>query len=320
MTASDTPKPGKKRRAAKILFTEGVDGHAKTAGSKILFGAKPRTRIPCTLPELKALEAEASNGVLKQAMKVVERVNLDDMYFEDVIKFGAELQAEHAEITERDLELARESALPEAHRLHVEILAKLRDLNPSKVFGLNENMLQRLWRRLFGGGLTVAQVFAQHYPQVEALATALDALEPTLADQLSGLAALSQRYDQLNVEISGYILAVRYIYGYIYGDEMPPEKRALYISHIDAIMDRQDSLRITQVTLTSGQLNTALSIKNMERLMAAGRRLLDQNLPSFQTAYSVAIAAKRRAAGQDKSWLRGLRDSYNQISDTLKGE
>ncbi len=312
-------KPGQTR--AKILFGEAVPTPASPDGPKILFGATPRTRIPCSLAELRTLDPSAGDHTLEQALQVVNRVNLDDMYFEDVMKFGAGLQSIHADLTEQDLALARTSALPRAQKLQADILAELQRLDPAKVFGLNENWLQKLWRRL-AGGPNVAQVFSRHYPQVVALAKALSELEPELTGQHRALKALARQYEALAREISGYILAVRYITGYIDGDEITADKKALYTSHIGAITDRQDSLRITLVTLQSGQMNLDLTLENTERMIGAGRRLLDQSLPTFQTAYSVAISAIRRGAGEDKSWLRRLSDSYGELLDNVneKGE
>ncbi len=315
---SKTP-PDKKQVEAKILFGSSTPPTPKSTRPRVLFSGKVRKRIPCSIEDLAKLDAAADQELLARALRIVEGVNLDDMYFDDVVRFGAGLQAEHGAITEGGLVLSQDKVLTLAQTLVAKILALFEELNPDTVFAVKANSLFEALKSLWTPPRSIEDILAYHYPNMLFLARKLKGLEPDLVQVQDKFSALTSRYNSLDDKIAAYILAANYIAQYVRSADWDKINKAHYASQADALETRAASLLATRVTLKAGLFTQEVLQTSAQALVGSSRGLLEESLPAFQTAYTVAIAAVRSTpASRDTTWLQPLRDVHAGILKTLK--
>jgi len=241
------------------------------------------------------------------------------MYFDDVVRFGAGLQAEHGAITESGLVLTQDKVLTLAQSLVTNILALFEELNPDTVFAEKGNSLFEALKSLWTPSPSVEDVLAVHYPNILFLARKLKRLEPDLVQVQEKFSALTTRYNSLDETIAGYILAANYVAQYVRSADWDRLNKAHYASQADALETRAASLLATRVTLKAGLFTHEALQTSAQTLVESSRGLLEESLPAFQTAYTVAIAAVRTTpASRDSNWLQPLREVHAGILKTLK--
>lgn len=314
MPGADDKPPGAGPGGPKVLFGSPTLPKPKGSDVKVLFGGEIRRRIPCTVAELQKLDASATKASLDRALRIVEGVNLDDRQFDDVVRYGADLQAEHGALMESELALAQDEALVSGQTLSAKALALFEELDPDTVFAVKGNRFLEAIKSLAVPARSAEKVFGEQYPKILSLVEELKKQEPRLIEAANKLAALSPRYTSLIERIAGYMLAARFIAGYVRAKEWNEGERAHYASQADALETRVASLLATQVTLEAGRLTHEMLQAGAQSLVDAGRALSEENLPAYQTAYAAALAKARQGAmSRDTSWLEPLRDIHARI-------
>lgn len=318
MPGADDKPPGAKPGGPKVLFGSPTPPTPKGNAVKVLFGGEIRRRIPCTVAELQKLDASATKAFLDRALRIVEGVNLDDRHFDDVVRYGADLQAEHGALMESELALAQDEALVSGQTLSARALALFEKLDPDTVFAIKGKSFIEAIQSLAVPARSAERVFGEQYPKLLSLVEELKKQEPRLIEAANKLAALSPRYTSLIERIAGYVLAARFIAGYVRTKEWNEGERAHYASQADALETRAASLLATQVTLEAGRLTHEMLQAGAQSLVDAGRGLSEENLPAYQTAFAAAIAKARQGpVSRDASWLKPLRDIHARILKKL---
>lgn len=320
MPGGDDKNPsGGRQGRAKVLFGSPAPPTPKGAGPRILFDGEVRRRIACTVEELRKLDASASKTSLDHALSIVAGVNLDDRYFDDVVRFGAGLQAEHGALMESELALAQDKALVAGQTVGANMLALFEELNPDTVFAVKGKGFIEVVKSIAVSARSAEEIFAEKYPNILLLVQELKKLEPELARATDGLAALSPRYATLIERIAGYVLAANFIVGHVRGKEWNEADRVHYASQADALETRAASLLATRVTLEAGRITHEMLQASAQALVNSGRGLLEENLPAYQTAFAMAITKARLEPGShDAGWLRALREIHARILKKLK--
>ncbi len=290
-TCNRRASPGLEKKPV-ILFGTPTAPSAKSDRPKIVAAGEPRHRIPCTIADLQALDADAPHEVLAEALQAVNGVNLDDHHFEDVVRFGAALQSEHGRLAESQLVLVSDDALAAAREAWLELIGRLEKLDPARVFDARAGALGPV-RRLFGGGLTKPS-FEQEYSRIKALSQSVEASQPAIEDCVQALDGLSHRYATLSRSLKAHILACRFIVAHI--DSSADEDRdraAHYRSQRDALVARETSLSATAAGLESGRQTLAVLARGLDDFGLSGSGFTREELPAWHAAFSAALLARR---------------------------
>lgn len=311
----DTPPDAGAERSPKVLFKDAplpsvVEAKAQ-GGPAVLFGTprppaprgqvprvlasgEVRQRIPCSHAALLEIEPAASPVVAK-ALRIVDGTNLDDHHFDDVIRFGAPLQAEHGRLAEEELALVGNEALAQGRLLGAELLERLRELDPEAVFSVRGGVFKAI--KALAGGQDPDELFARHYPPIQALGRQLDALAPDIEALAEQLRAIGDRYIALETSLSAHILAGNFLVRHVGALQgLDRERQAHFASQAEAIATRVASLLATKATVEVGRRTLEALARNMELLAWSGQGLVREELPAWHTAYSAALLAARTAS------------------------
>lgn len=299
-----------------ILFGTPKAPSARSDRPKILAAGKPRNRIPCTLKDLQALDEGAPRPVLAEALQAVNGVNLDDHYFDDVVRFGAALQSEHGKLTEAELDLVSSDALTSVKATYLELVERLEKLDPQSVFAVKPGRLKTI-QQFFQGGMTERD-FELEYSKIKALSQSLEASMPVIDGFVETLNRLSRRYAALSQAIMAHVLACRFIVNYI--DTSIRDDRDLtthYQSQRDALVNREASLSATGATLDVGRQTLKVLTHSMDELGLSGTNFTREELPAWYAAFSAALLA-RRLNSQDSGIFEAVLDAHRHLLSTLK--
>ncbi|MDE1995937.1 MAG: hypothetical protein KGI75_25785 [Rhizobiaceae bacterium] len=301
----------------KVLFGSPQAPAPKSNQPKIIAAGQVRRRIACDAAALRAIDPNASEPILAQAQKLVDATNLDDHYFEDVVQFGAVLQARHASLSEDELNLASDPALARIRQLGSDFLVHLDALDPERVFAVQGGVLGAI-RSIAGAGAGEA-LFSRHYAEIKALAAQLDALSPDVAALADNIRSLQRRYAQLAQDIDAHLLAAQFLIAHMCGiDPSDRERQAHYLSQLDALETRLASLSGTRISIDVA-VQTIGAIRQMvDGLRLFGEDLVRSELPAWQAAYSAALAARAMEPGRAAGIPSLLRDIHRRMLTKLR--
>lgn len=317
--AAPAPDKGGEPQPA-VLFGSPQPPTPKGTGPKVLAGGTIRQRIPCTAGDLQRLDASATPAIIKEALRIIQRTNLDDAYFDDALRFGAELQAEHGAITEEELALARDESVQQGQTTLTRMIQLCEDLDPQRLF-MRQASIGEAFKTLLDPPRPPWEVFEEKYPRLLSLARDLRAVEPQLLALSQRLRALEHRYVTLIEGTAGYVLAANFIARYVREQTRADGRQAHYTSQADALESRAASLLVTRTTVEIGRITNQSLRGSVQALLDAGRGMLEEDLPAFHTAYTAALAASTRsdAATPDASWLKSVHEVHERVTRRLKG-
>jgi len=290
-----------------ILFGEPKAPPPKGTVPRIIGVGELRRRLPCSKADLTAIDPSATQPVVSRALAAVQAINLDDHHFDDVLRFGAALQAEHGRLAERELALVGDAVLAQANGLTAELISHLEALDPEQVFLADEGLVAKL--RFFSSGHDPEKRFTQLYPLVRSLAQDLQALAPAIGAVADRLRAISARYRALDCDLSAHILAGRFLVSHVGALELPDrERQAHFVAQAEAIETRLASLLATAASIAVGRRTLETTARIVDGLSWSSEALLREELPAWHTAYSAALAAARssNAGNASLSVLRGM--------------
>ena len=294
-----------------ILFGTPKAPAEKSDRPKILAAGTARHRLPCSLQDLKALDMGASPSVLAEALQAVNGVNLEDHYFDDVVRFGSALQSEHGKLTEAELDLVNDDALTSIKANYLELIDRLESLDPRGVFTTSSGPLKKV-QRFFQGGST-ERSFDVEYSKIKSLSESLEASMPVINGFVETLNRMSRRYATLSQSIKAHVLACRFIVNYI--DTSIRDDRHLtahYQSQRDALANREASLCATDATLQISQQTLSVLSLSIDEFGLSGKNFTREELPAWYAAFSAALLAKRV-----KSQETGLFDAVLKAHQNL---
>jgi hypothetical protein len=339
---ADEPPEKKPGGSPRVLFPESAAPQAVAAPKdgnqpKILFGApraptpkgdRPRVlaagevrqRISCGVADLQGMDANATEAVAKAALRIVDSTNLDDHYFDDVVRFGAPLQTEHGRLAESELKIVGSEVVVEGRRFAAELLQCLMDLDPERVFAVRGGFLNTV--KALAAPRDPAGLFSRLYPEVRALATELNALAPEIVAVAKQVRAVGKAYKSLSNNLAGHILAGRFLVHHIDSLQLPDrERQAHYASQSEALETRTSSLSATKATVEMSIWTVAAVSQEIEALARLAEGLLQEDLPAWHAAYSAALTAARTAQSAEQVRTTvPLRDLHTRILGKLKLE
>lgn len=315
------PGPGEQRRPG-VPFGTPQPPAPKGGAPKIIGDGSVRQRIPCSLDDLQSLDPTVSPGTTAQALRIVASTNLDDAHFDDVLRFGAELQAEHGAIAEQELAIASAPVLHQGQGLLARVIGFLGDLDPERVFGIRRGRLASTIRIFLEPARTPRDIFATTYPQLLAAARELQGLETALLALFADLSNLGRRYAALTERIASHILAANFIAQYARDAMTNDGQRGNYLSQADALTTRVSSLLGTQTTVEMGRLTNEALRGNVQALIDASRGMIEEDLPAFHTVYTAAFSAASGdpAASAESDWFQPVRDVHARLVRKVKGD
>lgn len=302
------------KRQPTVLFGTPLDQLPKATEPKLLSGGTVRRRIPCTTADLQGLDVSATERVVAQALRLVQAVNLDDQHLEDIVRFGAQLQAEHAAITEAGLLIANDPSL-QHEQLLVRMLGLLGDLHPEKVFASKGLSLAQALRNLAGPLRPPHEVFEAIFPQIVDLSQRVQANESALMAIAEKLTGLQERSAVLEERLAAAILAATFIVAYVRGQQFCAKTGAHYTAQADALESRLVSLLTTQTHLEVGRMTTGSLSTHVNGLIGASGEMLREDLPALYTAYTAALTT----AVQSPTDLGMLSAVYRRARQTIEG-
>ena len=299
-----------------ILFGTPTKPSARSDQPKIVAAGKARNRIPCTLESLRELDDSASPAVLAKALQAVNGVNLDDHYFDDVVRFGASLQSEHGALAQAELDVVSNDALTAIKANYVDLVQRLEKLDPRRMFDSKPGPLNKM-KQYFQGDLT-ERSFAAEYAEIKALSQSLETSMPLIDSCVDTLSRLSRRYAALSQSLMAHVLASRFIINYI--NTSLRDDRAMsahYQSQRDALENRQTSLLATHATLAVGQQTLKVMSHGIDQFGLSGKDFTNEDLPAWYAAFSAALLA-RRTKFQDAGIVEALVRAHQQLLSKLE--
>ncbi|NEJ70528.1 hypothetical protein GR197_08240 [Rhizobium phaseoli] len=304
----------------KVLFGSPRPPMLKSDKPRVLGAGEIRRRIPCSVEAFLKIDPGAAASVATAALRIVDGTNLDDHYFDDVVRFGARLQTEHGRLAESELALADSYALATGRRLGAELLQRLGDLDPDRVFAVRGGVFKAI--KALAAPRDPDSLFLQLYPDVQALAKELDALAPEIVAVAKRLRAVGKAYAALGRDLAAHILAARFLVDHIGGVQFSDrERQAHYTSQAEAIETRIASLSATKATIEMSMHTVAGLARHVDALGHAGDGLLHEELPAWHAAYSAALTAARSAQSPAQAGTRSLlRDIHARILGKLRPE
>lgn len=304
----------------KVLFGAPREPTPRGDRPRVLAAGEVRRRIPCSLASLQGMDANTTEAVAKAALRIVDSTNLDDHYFDDVVRFGAALQTEHGRLTESELRIVSSEAVAKGRRLAAELLQRLTELDPDKVFTVRGGFLDTV--KALAAPRDPSGLFSRLYPDVMAVATELDALAPEIATVAGQMRTVGKAYKVLANNLAAYILAGRFLVHHIGGLQLPDrERQAHYASQAQALETRTSSLSATKATVEMSIWSVAAVSQEIEALARAAEGMLQEDLPAWHAAYSAALTAARAAQSAEPAGTRApLRNLHTHILGKLKLE
>ncbi len=304
----------------KVLFGAPRAPTPKGDRPRVLAAGEVRHRISCSVADLQNIDADATQAVAKAALRIIDSTNLDDHYFDDVVRFGASLQAEHGRLAEGELDIVSSEAVAAGRGLAGELLQRLTALDPDKVFAVRGGFLNAV--KALAAPRDPAGLFSRLYPEVRALATELDALAPDIVAVATQVRAIGKAYKGLANSLAAHILAGRFLVHHIGGLQLPDRARQThYASQSQALETRTSSLSATKATVEMSIWTVAAASQEIEALARAAEGLLQEDLPAWHSAYSAALTAARSAQSQERAGVSApLRNLHTRILGKLKLE
>ncbi|MGR9354491.1 hypothetical protein [Rhizobium leguminosarum] len=320
------------RSGPKVPFREDVPAKAPkpAGGPRVLFGTAraPRTldegprivgngvvrrRISCTVEDLRALDPQASEPVLRQAVRAVDAVNFDDHEFDDIVRFGAHLQELHGRLAEEQLALADDERLQDAQRLANDMLARLGELDPEHLF---------LPRRGFLGGVKAAlsstaetETFRERSAGVVGTARLLKERREDFTKLEDRAISLKRRWATLATGLNAHLLAGRFLVQHVDEHPLPdPDAAAHHRSQKDALETRLGSLAATASSVALGERVLETMVSTISGVRTFADDMVESDLPAWQTACAAALSAKSEGRPYDVSPTQGL---YKKLLNTL---
>lgn len=306
------PKP-KAASGPKIPFGAAHVPRTLDEGPRIISGGVVRRRISCTVTELRILDPAAPDSVLHQALRVVDAVNLDDHEFDDVIRFGASLQEQHGRLAEDQLALAEDERLDEAKRLSADLLARLSELDPKRLFSVDQGLFAGVKAALSRS--TEAETFRERSANLILAARLLKERREDFVQIERRATLLKKKWTALAAALSAHILAGRFLVRHIDEHPLPdPEAVRHYRSQRDALETRLGSLAATAASVALGErvLETMISTIGGARTFAGD--MVDSDLPAWQIACAAALVAKSEGRSIDASVIHR---HYEKLVKTL---
>ncbi len=315
MQADDKPKSG----GVKVLFGTPTAPTPNSSDPRILFGGEVRMRLPCTREDLQALDAAASRSVVDKAISIVASVNLDDRHYDDVVRFGAQLQTEHGVLMEQELALTQDQALVQGQVLNAQMLSAIEAADPDALFASKAKGIRAALKALGFGASDPEAVFNSQYGKITTLAKDLKALDPALSATSKKLKQLAPKFDRLITLVQAHILGANFIINYVRDNFSNKHDATHYLSQADTLEARIAGLLTTRLSLEAGRVTHNLMADATHAILQAGRELVEESLPAFHTAFVAAIAhAKLSKSNPDPKLLDQLRSAYKNILNTLK--
>ena len=279
-------------KSPTVVFGAPAPRPPKNVGPRVLVGGTIRQRIPCETDDLLRVDAAASPAVVADALRIVRGVNLDDAFFDDVMRFGADLQAEHARMTDAALRLASDPALRQGQGVLAELVDLFALLDPARVFPRGRQSFATALSTFLDPPRRPEAQFDVVYPQILDRAQELAALDSRLRVLAQEFDTLDRRHAELSERVAAYVLAAEFLIRYVRalpaGDDRVV---AHYRSQIDALESRVLSLLATRTTAETGRLTNRALQQNVQTLRDAGSGMVTEDLPAFQTAYTAALGA-----------------------------
>ncbi len=309
------PEPAASAPAPVVPFGTPKALMPRSTAPKVLAGGVLRERLRCSTADLRALDPKAGPAVLAQALRMINALNVDDAHFEDVVRFGAELQAEHGAITDVELALAQHASIQQAQGIHADLLATFEQLDPEALFGSARPSLLKAIGRWAARKPPARIVFNENYARLLQRMAELEPHERELAQAADRLAALKPRYAALTERIAGATLAANFIVGTFTQNPVAGPLQAHYAAQIEALESRAASLLATRATLEMGLRTHELLGRNLRALAGIRSRMLEEELPAFNAACTAALTSPQPSA----SALLALRGLYGKLIHTLKG-
>lgn len=320
------------KSSPRVLFGNGVRSAGSAAGPRVLFGSPAPARTPsdgprivgngvlrhrltCSPADLRLIDPEASAGVVKAALRIVDGVNLDDHEFDDVIRFGGQLQQRHGQLAEEELALADDPLLAEAGRLSADLLEHLTALDPERLFPTGKSLLDGF--RASMSGTTPDELFRRHASEIARIGK-------LLADRASGFLelersarSLSERGEALSRGLDAHLLAARFVAHFI--ETHVPDDAHLtkhYGSQKDAIESRISSLAATSASTLVGARTLEAIVASIAEARSFAGELVERDLPAWRTSVAAALAARAQEPSRAVD-LSAIRKHYAQLLTKL---
>jgi hypothetical protein len=283
-----------------------------------MFG-KVRVRPPCTKEILRALDPQAPDDIIDLSLRVVQSINFDDDYFEDVALFGSDIQSGHSRITEEGLQIARDEVFEKGQATLTGLLVLFEKLNPENVFPTKKTGLKSVLANLFVSTEGARQLLADLYPQMTAHASTLKALDVPLKELSNRITELEKLGLSLKKKIAVSDLSVKFLIDHLRNGKHSDETLIQhYASQADIFERRMASLLGTRLTLDTGSITLGMLKINVQDLLASGQDMLELDLPAWHTAYTTAIVASRSANETEQSLITSLFEIHTRIVNKLK--
>lgn len=316
------PQTPARRSAPAVPFGAPKPQPPKDQRPKVIGAGTLRRRIPCSIADLQGLDAAVAPAIARQALYLIERTNLDDEHFDDVLRFGAELQAEHGAVAEAELTLANDAFFQQGQTALARMIQLFGDLDPQRVFAERQPALIDKLKSMIDPPRPPNDIFGERYPSLLSLAQELKTLEPQLLRHAQRVTALGARYRALTERIASHVLAATFLVRYLRDHPVTDGRQAHYATQADVLETRATSLLATRATIEMGSLNNQVLQESAQILIAAGRGMLEEDLPAFHTAYTAALtaAAQSRTAVTSTTSFQSVRDVHARVMRKMQGE
>lgn len=298
-----------------ILFGAASLPSRSSGSPKVLAAGTVRRRLPVTREALAQLDASATTWILKAAIRVVDAVNLDDHHFDDVVRFGSHLQAEHARLTEGTMRIASAPALAEARTLAAGLLGLMEELDPSEIVPTSTGIIATL--RSFARSSQAHDRFELLAPQVEHVAQEIRAQAPELRKLSDVLHRLPKRYDALDAELAAHVLGGRFVLRTAAAGSAEPSDREHVLSQLEALESRVSSLEASRATVAVGKLGAESLARGTRGLTETAESLLIEDLPTWRTAYTAALVSASGAEPTGPA-MTAVRAIHERITSKLR--
>lgn len=235
----------------------------KTVGPKVMFGgSKIRKRIELKIEDLKY---NATPEHIKEAHQLIISTNVDDINYEYVLNWGAEIQRKHQEVLDYLLNTALDK---EATAAKGEILKLIQLINGVDFEAFNKT-------GLFQGSkesklAKMKDLIGQVQSVSSGLLTRLDSLK---ADWRT-LTKVDEKIKQLSVELEPFIISCDFFSNYT-KDNFPT---ALFLSRLTSLMS-------TKVTLLQNLQQQEMFERDSITLIDAIQGTIRTEIPMWQNNY-----------------------------------
>ncbi len=292
-------------RQPKVLFGAPRAPTPKGDRPRVLAAGEIRRRISCSVAELQDMDASVTEAAAKAALRIVDSINLDDHYFDDVVRFGAFLQTEHGRLADGELKIVSSDVLARGRQLSAELLQRLTELDPDRVFAVRGGFLDTV--KALAAPRDPAGLFSRLYPEVRKSVAELDALAPDIVAVANQVRAVGKAYKTLANNLAAHILAGRFLVHHIGSLQLPErERQAHYASQSEALETRTSSLSATKATVEMSIWTVAAVSQEIDALARAAEGLLQEDLPAWHAAYSAALTAQSAELASTRTPLRNL--------------